>query len=427
MITNINTLGSLFDSLAVELQTEIFSHSLVPFTSLAAGEGPLKLCHVCRAWRALAVDTPELWSSFTISDNINTDALQFYLRHSRSHPLSIRVVDADKNRFADLALIPRAHLHRSRCLDLSIPSQYALGLFSTPSNLTALQHLHLTTHKSSSRLPFLFDIHALQIPWGQLASLHLSLDHGELPTLDDCYAILSRCVSLESCSLKATYSSLSRHAASPLPLPLLRTFRLRLLGEPELVGSEMHGIGLAKFMSAFSATQLQSLRIEWLVDGISTKMPWPKNYVGIFLGGLRSLSSRVTRLHLAYLPLLDVDLLELLRELPHITRLTVKFSLSGHSIDAITNNLLNALVVVPHHHTVLPLLESISVQCSGDWYCNTTMLGLIRSRRSPSVEGVILKSFHLTTMKAVSAGFSEQAMGWVDEGLKTRIDIISLP
>ncbi|KAJ7679267.1 hypothetical protein DFH06DRAFT_1078732 [Mycena polygramma] len=66
---------------------------------MSAADSPLLLCHVCRAWRNLALLTPRLWASLHIVasgeasklQQIN-DAVELWLSRSRELPLSISFV-----------------------------------------------------------------------------------------------------------------------------------------------------------------------------------------------------------------------------------------------------------------------------------------------------------------------------------------------
>lgn len=72
-------------------------------------EAPLLLAHVCQHWRAVALDTPQLWArvhlKFTrnVSEKLHLltrklDALSFWLNHSRSLPISVHLSrDASAN------------------------------------------------------------------------------------------------------------------------------------------------------------------------------------------------------------------------------------------------------------------------------------------------------------------------------------------
>ncbi|KAF8207694.1 hypothetical protein K438DRAFT_1521965, partial [Mycena galopus ATCC 62051] len=44
-----------------ELISLIFVHCLPSFAELHPSKAPLLLAHICGAWRALALRTPELW------------------------------------------------------------------------------------------------------------------------------------------------------------------------------------------------------------------------------------------------------------------------------------------------------------------------------------------------------------------------------
>ncbi len=52
---------------------------------------PRVISFVCTQWRAVAHDTPSVWSYLSITDDSTLDNISLSLQHSKSYPLSIRV------------------------------------------------------------------------------------------------------------------------------------------------------------------------------------------------------------------------------------------------------------------------------------------------------------------------------------------------
>lgn len=91
---------SHIQQLAVELLTNIFKICCEDpaglWLSEPVGLAPLNLALVCRQWRSIALDTPVLWSTFSVFLPENTtkrtaDIVQLYLERSRQFPLTVEV------------------------------------------------------------------------------------------------------------------------------------------------------------------------------------------------------------------------------------------------------------------------------------------------------------------------------------------------
>ncbi|KAJ7126668.1 hypothetical protein C8R46DRAFT_1363850 [Mycena filopes] len=81
-----------------EITAEIFTHFLpdYPLRSPLAGiESPTLLTHICRAWRDIAIGTPALCRSMSLTENIpvtsQVEIVDLWIRRSRSCPLTIHV------------------------------------------------------------------------------------------------------------------------------------------------------------------------------------------------------------------------------------------------------------------------------------------------------------------------------------------------
>ncbi|KAJ7160936.1 hypothetical protein C8R46DRAFT_1284700 [Mycena filopes] len=63
----------ILDSLPPELLSEIFTECLPTYSAVpAASRAPLLLAGVCREWRAIALSTPSIWSTFILPVNMGT-------------------------------------------------------------------------------------------------------------------------------------------------------------------------------------------------------------------------------------------------------------------------------------------------------------------------------------------------------------------
>ncbi|KAF7328824.1 F-box domain-containing protein [Mycena venus] len=78
--------------LPVEISSEIFMQSLAPFPEPGARHTPMLLLHICHAWSAIALSTPDLWASIQISFPCATGfskVLPLWLQRAHTCPLSI--------------------------------------------------------------------------------------------------------------------------------------------------------------------------------------------------------------------------------------------------------------------------------------------------------------------------------------------------
>ncbi|KAJ6578888.1 hypothetical protein DFH09DRAFT_349360 [Mycena vulgaris] len=81
----------------LDIVQEIFVASLPDNPGMTEADAPLLLCHICRAWRSLALSTPRLWQSLNIVvpsyDRMSsmTNAAKTWLSRSGVLPLSISI------------------------------------------------------------------------------------------------------------------------------------------------------------------------------------------------------------------------------------------------------------------------------------------------------------------------------------------------
>jgi hypothetical protein len=134
--------------LATELLVLIFEHGhdgcFTSFSHLVSS--------VCRYWRAVALDTPSIWSPIVFDEGGNPhylDLARLYLKRSKTYPMEF-VVRYDMDEFIkslrDDLIIP--HLHHCRALSIDGGGEHLLadilhlGSIATP----ILERLELTTH-----------------------------------------------------------------------------------------------------------------------------------------------------------------------------------------------------------------------------------------------------------------------------------------
>jgi hypothetical protein len=276
----------------------------------------------------------------------------------------------------------------------------------------------------------------MNIPWHQLTDLDLQLEHTHLFTLDKCLDILSRMDRLTRCTMNLD-CTLDPHnvRTSHISLPSLETLHLILQGginDTQVTVVNQPEASLVQFLDVLSLPSLHTLRLEWLVQQSGARA-WTTKHSG-FLSFLRGASQTIQRLSFVNLPLSEPQLLECLVEIPSVTHLELKFSLSDIENDPITESLLAAITSPPQTGKtssttpVLPDLEYFNLQCSGKHYTNTGLLAFIDSRRKlgpghdDSVRRGELKSFHLLSMNPVLWEVEKHLKNWNREGMDVLIE-----
>ncbi|KAJ7224764.1 hypothetical protein C8J57DRAFT_1390740 [Mycena rebaudengoi] len=225
---------------------EIFQASLPPLNSSMSGkESPLLLCHICRAWRHLALHTPTLWTSLHIAAPSagnhsafvkKNNIVNAWLSRSGSLPLSIscNIVSSTFGIMTEayITMILETLVRYSRrwqhvrfvlpnytvFLPLAtlnakdvpmLQSMSIKGFTHQPSDpdWESVSFINTPTLRSAS---FAYDsAHLLQVPicWGQLLHLSLRVDAqsfrpiaGAQPVIStaEVFTILAQCALLET-------------------------------------------------------------------------------------------------------------------------------------------------------------------------------------------------------------------------------------
>ena len=112
---------------------------------LPASLGWVRLSHVFHYWRAIALGTPDLWSSIAV-DGRGPDRMRDWLARSGQGPLEIAVGTTDEddglNRLDEYALVMN-EFSRIRKLDVVLSEAYMHAVQWNDSVALALETLHL--------------------------------------------------------------------------------------------------------------------------------------------------------------------------------------------------------------------------------------------------------------------------------------------
>ncbi|KAF8875334.1 hypothetical protein CPB84DRAFT_1796587 [Gymnopilus junonius] len=411
------------------------------------------LSRVCRSWRLLVLNAPKLWSAFQIEvagaatatlslHDLKTMAtMRLWLKQSRQYPLSVRLIHIPVGRGPDersagllSALIPEAR--RWRHVQFIMPQENLAAFHHLPaSHFPMLESCTIQSKSFWTSVPST-DVSWPNLPWHQLTSLDLEFQHRNLPSLDKCLNILSQAERLTRCTINSDCSldplSIPTENVS---LPSLGTLHLILQGGNNMANAGVVGrpeTSLMHFLNSLSLPQLHTLRIEWLVQQTEVRT-WTAEYPS-FLTFLRGVAHNVQTVGLAYLPLTERQLLECLHELPYVTDLELKYSMSDVEHDPITERFLAALtwpskISQPSDSApLLPSLQCFNLQCSGKRFADIALLAFLQSRwrvgtrHQDSVGRRHLKLFHLFSLHQVYPEVEKHVHSWNGEGMAVVLD-----
>jgi hypothetical protein len=437
---------SLFQRLPVELQAEVFTRCTLPYSRISTKDAPLSLCQVCTSWKNLIQSTPSLWSRFEINvrvfGNINSErhrhflnTMVLWLKRSTTYTLSIRIIHqpvgcTSDPRFLRLLTMLIPHICRLRDIEVLTPIS-SITPFQRPlsDDFPSLRSLTLVTSKGQYHSESDLNIPALGIPWCQLTLLHLRLAYNHLLTLDECLDILTESVNLVMCTINAdsTFDRGSRRCHK-VTLPMLGYFHLILeRGGQTNTGStsiETPQSCLISLLDHLHLTKLHTLTVECLVQDASNEWHWI-NARPILISKLGYLGTTLKCLTLTYLPLMEQEILDLVR-LPNLLQLDLRFSLAEGEHDPISDDFLHACTTSSYSN-FLPLLETIHLQCRGDRCTISLVVGLIQSRWTPGNDGgTRLRAFSFISMKPISSDVHQRVGCWNKAGLVVDIDSVSL-
>ncbi|KAJ6518203.1 hypothetical protein C8R47DRAFT_1189548 [Mycena vitilis] len=223
-------------------------------TSLSRPTSPLFLGHICGRWRDIALSTPSLWTTISLTTDIrNTNSrlqlLDIWLARSRQCPLFVTITDNNKShnraslvrRFIE-AIVP--HHKRLEVLRLKV-GVYELPKFRTELPLLRILHIRPAVWLHYPRAParvsplfyrapklttlVLHGVHRtlLPMPWEQLTSISILTR----ACLENVVQILRSAPNLTDFTTELGQLSLSANATADFP-PIPPLMHLRYLSLP---------------------------------------------------------------------------------------------------------------------------------------------------------------------------------------------------
>jgi len=442
-----------FARLPIELQTQIFTECISqPFGQLMdEHQAPQVLVSVCKDWRDLAYSTSSLWSSFQVhfgtwtlnfkdpeGDAVLLSRMKLWLRRSGNHFLSVKLLyeppmpfprDRKLSRFPEeaLALLVQ-HSSRWRDIELAIPSACFTPLLQSTSelhfpllNTLILDPTHLPPPYRSEPL----DACTLASNCGQLTKLHINLEAGRSLTLDDCRSILSQNPNITSCTLYVQCEGSPTPTAEKLSLPVLSELHLMVYSNRVMVESYPER-ALTAFLGGLDLYMLKYLHIDWLLN--TNRQAWSSSHPA-FISFLEPLKPTLESLRLGYVPMSEAQVMECLRAVPFLTFVELLFTF-GEEPDgpAITDRLWRGLTFVGGDEvnggytpgTLLPLLQSMKLQCHGSGCSEKELVRFVNSRAD--MESLEFRSLVLRTAMPVlrMEKFEQEVSRWRSRGIEVR-------
>ncbi|KAJ7122342.1 hypothetical protein C8R44DRAFT_876636 [Mycena epipterygia] len=232
-------------TLPPEITSEIFHHCIRNFA-----RGPLRVASVYKAWRAVALTTPALWSQFWAPTSLKADRnlpnlLQCWLPRARSLPLTLKYIRLGQfSHDAILAILAR-HSSQWKSLDLNAHFQPIIfPVDSIRAPLSSLKNLKINVHRWPADSPTcitafldapqLRDVHLAKLSLSQISLPWIQLSHLDLcgQSLAQILEILQQTLNLEG--LNVYVDHWVSQSVTLSPCSMLHLHSLKISHDPQL-------------------------------------------------------------------------------------------------------------------------------------------------------------------------------------------------
>ncbi|KAJ7472644.1 hypothetical protein FB451DRAFT_1250241 [Mycena latifolia] len=417
-----------------DVVAEIFTAALPSDRNsvMSGAESPLLLCHLCRAWRRLALSTPRLWTTLHIvapgtpSKLLEIDkCIDAWLSRSGSLPLSISIARSQTAAFGfDVSKLVETlirfsnrwnHLHLLLSLHSSFKPLATLSADDVPllqsvvidgpdiesdtMSFMSTNLLRLSLRQPHFRYP--------PVRWGQLR--HLSIGYNADPRLGTSpaptvgvLAIMRQCPDLETCSV-AIHRELQNAVEAPCHLEKL--WQLCVLDwDPA-----------PEFFRALVLPNLRSLEYSMLVANGGNSLAFTPLLIS---------TNHIERLSLS-VPAVPTSLFP---EILHLTPMLQELSLrwepiatpdsDGDLITLLTPSTSDPRRTLCPHLRVLNILHFVALT-------DQALLGFIRARTATHLEQVAsLSSIRATFSRPMEVDIIPMLQPLIGAGLKVSLEYI---
>ncbi|KAJ7896133.1 hypothetical protein B0H13DRAFT_2523441 [Mycena leptocephala] len=154
---------------------------------------PLLLTQICRQWRKITLNTPDLWCSLAFGDDSSVEILKLWLLRAGSLPLDYSFHCENPSRASSVIEISILHSHRWQDVSFKLPIVCFSTLSMRHHSFPLLRKISLDIHDKRTyrdqlpeavivqNSPFLREVHIstlpevkFDIPWNQLTTLVIS-------------------------------------------------------------------------------------------------------------------------------------------------------------------------------------------------------------------------------------------------------------
>lgn len=446
--------------LPAEILQEIFIHCLPTEHNAVRSvtEPPLLLGRICRAWRTIALWTPQLWSSVhivipnhvtpTMAEKVGMldrryELLKFWLARSGMCPLSISLVIAEfgSTNCAAAALWMEALIpfsYRWKSIELKVPWNALAPLenlsiddipwlerltvnericYKNRSNWQDMSILHTSPRLHSiSLLNFQTHSRSLRLPWDRLTQLSIDTSSQDYcPNVNEALEMLRQCPNLQSCSLMITQMHEFIPPLEPVTLLVLDSINLYLI-------LDRH-IDVTPLFENLFAPRLREMEIAERYDWANDFL-FPHSHAP-FIPLLSRPSCQLKALSVRHLFISEAALIECLQLAPSLTQLCIEDWTRGTSQDEpfLWDQVLQVLILAQgsSEGCLSPNLECVKFsRCSA---CSEeVLLSFIESRWHSVPSGIArLRSADVEFTREAQADIMPQIRLLCEEGLRLKV------
>ncbi|KAJ7490531.1 hypothetical protein FB451DRAFT_1124108 [Mycena latifolia] len=223
-------------SVPPEITSLIFGHCLASYHLRewpSRHNAPWILTQICRQWRDICLETPELWSYISLGEIGSVQLLKEWLSRAKNYPLTIMLQAVGDDRSGELmeTLLSHCPWWQDVCFSLTKSSYRQLRSYCGP--FPSLRRFKLSYHSTDAEeepivirdAPLLRDARMddimypkVDIPWEQLTTVHF-----ESLSAEKAMVAVRRCPNIQRFhGLWRSGHSSPSPATAPLTLPFLR-------------------------------------------------------------------------------------------------------------------------------------------------------------------------------------------------------------
>ncbi|KAF7350873.1 F-box domain-containing protein [Mycena sanguinolenta] len=240
-------------SLPPEIISRIFVFCLPPLgTAPSCKNAPLLTAQICRSWRELTLQTPELWVDIrpVCGGKAAAEMMKVWSSRAESLPLHYILISWDAEEADSLVEAVLQHQQRWGLLFMAVPWSAYARMHTLGASFPVLYHIQLviqggdsTPTLESSKLIFHdapklrtvaissfggcseFPMYLLEIPWGQLESLKVAIGND---TWAENMSTLLQCTNLTELTISSNVQQTPMPAqiTNHITLPFLQSLKL---------------------------------------------------------------------------------------------------------------------------------------------------------------------------------------------------------